>query len=1247
MRVLAIRGENLASLTFPFEVDLERPPLAGAGLFAISGPTGAGKSTLLDALCLALFDAVPRLTEGSSAPVGSEDEPEEARLSANDVRSILTRGAGQGHAEVDFVGNDGRRYRARWEVRRARGKASGRYQPQTLSLRELETGIELGRTKTETLEEISERIGLTFEQFRRAALLAQGDFAAFLKAKERERSELLERITGTEIYGLISKAAHVRASEEAQALRDVQTRLDAVSPLAPDRRAALEQEVAGARGVLEAAERDLSAAKSHQAWCERFAELESATAQAAEGLAGASGAVAQAAARWQTVREVEAAEPLRRLVDDADRACREQDAAAAQLADARQHEEEAQAEATAAEQSGRAAETARQSVDEALGAVRPELEEARRLDTRLADCRARLEQARKDAEAALAVSREAEAQRSARAARRADLVAVRDGEAEWLQAHASLVPLVAEWGRWSEAMERYARGQAAAREAEARLQGLAAEQAKAGRDLDDARARQGATAAELQGACSALQRVEAECAGYDLAGLRAEETTLVERQTEFAELQQCAREVEGRTATRNRLLQEADGLEVQAAEAEEQARVGRTAIAAKEAAIAEARAARDRLLAASTKNADDLRHHLVPGEPCPVCGARDHPWGAAHPAFEPLRRDADARLQGLEGERTALVTEQAEGATAAREKRQQAGERRASAGQVQTDLTTLAAEWLSRYSAHDLPADPLDPAVGGALAGRIAEVNGALGELRQRLTAAVECQRRREAATAERDAARKADDGAREAVADLQQRLQDVEHTLALEGQTRLTAMADVDQARSILATPLASSADWEGTLSADPAAFRSACEARVAGWQAHERGRAEAERALSDLAPQLAEAETTARSTGDQARRAEAEAEGQAGERVRLGAARQGLLGGREADHVEAEMQERQRTALSAHQQAAARVADARSALAAARVSAQHRADEAARKGTECAEARRVLAAALSARGLVLDTVRQLLAHESAWVRAEREALESLKRTEQDARVLADERRRQLDVHAATRPEGLDCTGVARVLGEAQAQHAQAQSGWAAVEGRLQDDDRRRQEAGALAEELAAREASARVWEELRDLVGSADGNKFRTFAQSLTLDALLDHANRHLEDLARRYRLERSPGSDLALQVVDADMGDEVRSVYSLSGGESFLVSLALALGLASLASHRTSVESLFIDEGFGSLDPETLDTAIASLDALQALGRKVGVISHVPTMVERIGVQVRIEPRGGGRSRVRTLSREDESV
>jgi exonuclease SbcC len=141
--------------------------------------------------------------------------------------------------------------------------------------------------------------------------------------------------------------------------------------------------------------------------------------------------------------------------------------------------------------------------------------------------------------------------------------------------------------------------------------------------------------------------------------------------------------------------------------------------------------------------------------------------------------------------------------------------------------------------------------------------------------------------------------------------------------------------------------------------------------------------------------------------------------------------------------------------------------------------------------------------------------------------------------------------------------------------------------------------------------------------------------FAQSLTLDALLVLANGHLDDLAPRFRLVRVPGEDLELQVVDRDLGDEVRSVQSLSGGESFLVSLALALALSSISARNVRVRTLLIDEGFGTLDAATLDVALSVLDALQASGRQVGVISHVPGLAERVGAQIDVRPVGGGRS------------
>ena len=153
------------------------------------------------------------------------------------------------------------------------------------------------------------------------------------------------------------------------------------------------------------------------------------------------------------------------------------------------------------------------------------------------------------------------------------------------------------------------------------------------------------------------------------------------------------------------------------------------------------------------------------------------------------------------------------------------------------------------------------------------------------------------------------------------------------------------------------------------------------------------------------------------------------------------------------------------------------------------------------------------------------------------------------------------------------------------------------------------------------------------------SDGAKFRRIAQGYTLDILLNYANVQLRELTRRYRLERVPET-LALQVIDRDMCDEVRTVHSLSGGESFLVSLALALGLSSLSSNRMRVESLFIDEGFGSLDAETLRVAMDALESLRTQGRKIGVISHVQEMTERIPVRICVNRAGNGRSFLEVL-------
>ena len=191
-------------------------------------------------------------------------------------------------------------------------------------------------------------------------------------------------------------------------------------------------------------------------------------------------------------------------------------------------------------------------------------------------------------------------------------------------------------------------------------------------------------------------------------------------------------------------------------------------------------------------------------------------------------------------------------------------------------------------------------------------------------------------------------------------------------------------------------------------------------------------------------------------------------------------------------------------------------------------------------------------------------------------------------------------------------------------------------LEFRLKEDENNRKAAGELLSELEKRREIQDRWQKLNEILGSADGKKFRQIAQEYTLEVLLGYANVHLKELSTRYELEVVPDS-LALQVIDRDMGDEVRSVLSLSGGESFLVSLALALGLASLSSNRMNVESLFIDEGFGSLDPLTLNIAMDALEQLHNKGRKVGVISHVQEMTERILTKIEVKKLPGGKSKI----------
>ncbi len=169
----------------------------------------------------------------------------------------------------------------------------------------------------------------------------------------------------------------------------------------------------------------------------------------------------------------------------------------------------------------------------------------------------------------------------------------------------------------------------------------------------------------------------------------------------------------------------------------------------------------------------------------------------------------------------------------------------------------------------------------------------------------------------------------------------------------------------------------------------------------------------------------------------------------------------------------------------------------------------------------------------------------------------------------------------------------------------------------------------------IEAQKKECHRWEKLHSLIGSADGKKYRNFAQGLTFELMVSHANRQLEKMTDRYLLIRDGEHPLELNVIDNYQAGEIRSTRNLSGGESFIVSLTLALGLSKMASQKVRVDSLFLDEGFGTLDEEALETALETLAGLQQDGKLIGIISHVSALKERIRTQISIAPLSGGRS------------
>ena len=1157
MRILRIRLANLNSLRGEHTVDFEHGPLARGGLFLIAGPTGAGKSTLLDAITLALY--------GRAARYAKDPNPVD----------MMTRLCGECRAEVEFEVSSGR-YRAEWQLRRARGKPDGAVQPAKRYVYDA-SGQPLTQQIREAEVVIEKLVGLDYPRFLRSVLLAQGEFARFLHAAPDERAGLLESLTGTEIYGDLSVLAHEETTRREAALADQEKDLGRVTLLTPEQRAELVRQIEQREQVRSRQRAELEQRNREYAQAGELDRL----LQHERGLLAEQAAVEQRA--HQAEAELAQLARHRQALPYAEELSR--------LESAHQHLRE---EVRGLETARRARDQSRRDWLLALLAVAGLAEALVKKATRTLNDEEKLAQA--------AETKQQEA-------------------ADWLKRHDSDRSLSAGLPDLAIRLRALETGRNDLAKGRARAEKLALTARRQAERIS-------AAVTTLEQALGLLRQRESEktSAAQTLESLLQGET--LEAREEEIEILRTQIDALGKLI----LVADSERKKRQAIEASvsglaecklklEQARGSAAETLAKKEAAQQALALRqDHLQRARVMaSLEEHRATLRPGEPCPLCGATEHPF--SDPSRSPI---SDSTLE-------AEVCHAREMLTAAETVWRTADQ----------SATRLSADQTNRALTLARDEDELNTirAQAGALAAAsgleavdLAGLNALKTQRDDRLAAEVRETTRIRAAM--------------QAFAQAERACSQAENESRLAGQGRSAAegllaqceaqIREQTEANTGLDQQLAESEQaLAGLLSSYAAPLpEPGRESTVLDQLTNRRNEFQArDESLRQWTASLAKAkhsvERSRQTLNELARRSEpviAQARLHATEPDLPSPAAQAALAAKWTSLEQAELAVRQQEG----------------GLTAAEAAAAHCQDECARAQEACQRATAALEARLA--GSVFASLAALRSARLAPGEAGRlEQLEQQLRRETDslqgrlteartgigqfreAKVAEGELVQQLDARRQTLQRATEELAAAIRLDQDQ----------------LQRDQVERERQAVIAAQVEKDRGHVLVWQRLRGLIGSHDGRKFRRFAQGLSLDVLIVHANRHLARLTDRYRMRRRGGEELELEIEDRYQAGATRPMASLSGGESFLASLALALGLAALAGRNVRIDSLFIDEGFGSLDADTLDTAISALETLRQDAKTVGIVSHVDLLKERITTQILVEKGAAGASHLRFVA------
>ena len=1299
MRLIELRLKNLNSLKGEWHINFADPAFINEGIFAITGQTGAGKTTILDAICLALYGETPRITSISKTS-----------------NEVMTRQTAECFAEV-VIDLNGIQYRCRWGQRRAYGKSDGNLQDATHEIALIkasrnesdnQAGDEILESKlSRTKDKIVELTRMDFQQFTRSILLAQGSFSAFLKAKADERADILEKITGTDIYATISTHVHEKKRIEDEILNKLQFGLDSLTLLNSEEEAALTEQLTSHQVVQHEQQKKHQDLTEQLNWLDAVIELQSKLASYQSDLTLAEQSKAdflpKAKRLTDAIKALELDSQFSQLSQSRDSVKRlhdEQQAINAQLPQQQASLEQAITQLKVSNEQV-------QRTTDNLHTTLPKIIKARELDSDVFIQTQSLQESMQRQQNILAntqqVQQEIDQHQTELVEHQNQLATVEtylNDANELLNIDTDIAHFDSHCGRLKSLLQENATFATDKFTYQNQL-------GQHKTHLDKVSLQQAADKSailEQRDKLSVLQQQQ-------LVLLHAQSLADMRRDQEQIDyINSQIEPISFKTQQLYELSGQLKHIQTNLPLIISELTTLATAITEKESALKSAKDKRQDKqtnlnLLRQVATLEDYIGDLKDNHPCPLCGALEHPYRSNHPhllgeskivQLQQHITDCDALIIDLEQQ---LSTHLIDTATQKNNLEQQHHHLKSLHSQMKalaSDITKLITPLLARAYSESIALiiNPLhktatdigslglqsdnndmdyerDCAVIANILSRVKSVQQQLATRRTDIKTALS---HYDVLADEQALINKTLENLEQAQFKLMNEHNEIATTIKLDvsqiDSIDKKTKANFSELNTLSETILAllnkySTGKYEPNLLSAPIALQPLITSidkqtllNAADYEAHLDILRQQRFALLQLKKQFnayrenqQTLQTTLNSLKTQIETKQIQLNKEEHELnqvshlvtnknnalEQLKAERQVIF----ADHNPDNEEQRLRHLLE----------DAKTA----QVSAQRQLDNADHRVKQCQDKQQQLVTQFTLASRTLST------QETDF----KAALAASDFTDEAsfvaARLPSDERhnltQRQQHIEYTLKQAQFFAHQTKQALADMQAhpltietkahlvqQQQQTQSALhrlleaiGAMSQQLRDNEEKKGNQDAQRQAIAEQKHNLQVWQQLHKLIGSADGKKYRTFAQGLTFDIMVNHANAQLHKMSDRYLLIRDDHSPLELNVIDNYQGGEVRSTKNLSGGEGFIISLALALGLSQMASQNIRVDSLFLDEGFGTLDEESLDIALDTLTSLQQEGKLIGVISHVQALKERILTQVQVKKISGGFSQL----------